>query len=134
MFYNLKFSNEIIDFLNVNSTSKISLILLHGDSSHLEDIGNYIMRDSNEVDILTYLPKGKYVDDNIMFNVNKSRVRIKIGRFIKKFIKDSSFKNFDISDKDIEKFVNLFKSYFNSDPEKLMVVFGQDIKKMVSTR
>lgn len=129
MFDKLKFDNEMLEFLYSNSTSRISVVLLHGDSNILEEIGNYIRRDINQIDTLTYLPKGKYINDNIMFNVDKSRVKIKIGRFIKKFIKESSFKSLNISDKEIENFVNLFKSYFNSNTNELTVISGEEIKK-----
>lgn len=129
MFDKLKFDNEMIEFLYKNSISRISVVLLHGDSNILEDIGNYIRRDKNQIDTLTYLPKGKYINDDIMFSVDKSRVKIKIGRFIKKFIKESTFKDLNISDKDIENFVNLFKSYFNSNTDELIVVSGEEIKK-----
>lgn len=129
MFDKLKFDNEMLEFLYANSASKISVVLLHGDSNIIEEFGNYIRRDPNQIDTLTYLPKGKYIYDNAMINVDKSRVKIKVGRFIKKFIKESTFTNLGISDKEIENFVNLFKSYFNSDTNELSIVSGEDIRK-----
>lgn len=57
------------------------------------------------------------------------RVKIKIGRFLKKFLLERSMKEYGLCMKDIEGFVNLFKSYFNTDPKALKIIQGDDILK-----
>lgn len=125
----LNFDNEIMNFLN-DTGSKISMILLHGDSTLVNEVGNFIKRDKEQTDCVTYLPKSKYKDfDTSLFDVSKSRVKIKVGRFINKFLKDKSLTELNISNKDIEDFVNLFKSYFNLNTNDLIIVEGEDIQK-----
>jgi hypothetical protein len=66
------------------------------------------------------------------FKEKKNRVSIKIGRFVRKFLSEQSFRDFGISNKDIESFVNLYKSYFTPDKNNLIIVEGEDIKKWYS--
>ena len=56
-------------------------------------------------------------------------LNIKFGRFLKKFLSKSAFSELNITDSEIEKFVNFFKSYFNSSIDNLKVVEGDDILK-----
>lgn len=125
----LNFDNEMINFLHTTSGSKVSIALLHGDSNIINEVGNFIKRDYNNIDTVTYLPIKRYESDPKYFDVEKGRVKIKIGRFIKKFINEESMKKLNISCKDVENFVNIFKSYFNSQVEKLKIVEGDEILK-----
>jgi hypothetical protein len=132
MFDNLYFEKELVDFLHITSTCKVSMLLLNASGSLLKDTGNFIKRDSCKLDYLTYIPKSKYnKDDNIpnYFRTEKGRVSIKVGRFIMKFLSKNVIKEFGVSDSDIELFVNLFKSYFTPSKNNLKIVEGDDIFK-----
>lgn len=130
MFGRLNFDNEMMDFLYATSNSRISVALLHGDSELINEVGNFIKRDTEQMDSVTYLPKSRYEEfDSSLFSVDKARVKIKIGRFINKFLKEKALKDLIISPKEVEDFVNLFKSYFNSNTDSLIVVEGEDIQK-----
>lgn len=126
----LNFDNEMMNFLYATSNSRISVVLLHSDSNLINEVGNFVKRDTYHIDSVTYLPKSRYKEfDSSLFNVDKARVKIKIGRFINKFLKEKTLNDLNISNKEIEDFVNLFKSYFNSNPDNLIVVEGVDIQK-----
>lgn len=124
----LIFNDEMYSFLQfAQKESIIAALLLQGGESHLFDEGNYIKTEPNEVDVISFVPKSKIekVDDPW----NESRTKIKIGRFIKKFLTEFSVKEFGVNDSLIEKFVNIYKSYFSRDITKLKIVEGDDILK-----
>jgi hypothetical protein len=124
----LIFDDEMYHFLHfAQRDSIIAALFLQGDSSHINDEGNYIKRSSDEIDVVSFLPKSKY--EKVEDNWENGRVKIKIGRFVKKFLTEFSFKNFKVTDALIEKFVNLYKSYFSRDISKLKIVEGNDILK-----
>jgi len=135
MFGRLYFDRELINFLNITSNSKISMIFLNASGSALiNEEGNFIKRDKNDIDLLSYYPISKINSDKTLdyFKEKKNRVSIKIGRFVRKFLSEQSFRDFNISDKDIESFVNLFKSYFTPDKNNLLIVESDEIKKWYS--
>lgn len=130
MFTRLYFDHELMSFLAITSASKISMVLSNASGSMINDVGNFITRSKEEIDSVTYIPKNKYDDTSEigdLFNQQKGRVKIKIGRFIKKFISQNIINELGISDKDIEEFVNIFKSYFIPSKNNLIVVDGGDI-------
>lgn len=131
MFNRLIFDHEMCNFLERANNRKISSVLLHGMTGYISEEGNFICRESGSMDTLSYLPKSKYkvVDNKDPFSDGIGRVNIKIGRFLKKFLSKSSFEDLGITDSEIEKFVNFFKSYFGSRVEDLKVVEGEDILK-----
>jgi len=123
----------MITFLERGDNMRISQILIHGMSGFIKEEGNFIKREEGKFDTLSYLPKNRY---DILQNHEKDpfgsgigRTTIKIGRFVKKFLTQEAFEEFNIKDSDVENFVNFYKSYFNSDPTKLKVVDGDDILK-----
>lgn len=124
----LIFDNEMVDFLAfAQRDTIIAALLLQGSESHIKDEGNYIKVESNEVDVISFLPKSKFEKvDDVWQN---GRIKIKIGRFIRRFLTEFSIKNFSIDDKAIEKFVNIYKSYFSRDVSKLKIVEGSEILK-----
>ena len=130
MFVRLYFDHELMNFLAITSASKISMVLSNASGSMINEVGNFITMSKEEIDSVTYIPKNKY-DDTLeigaLFNQQKGRVKIKIGRFIKKFISQNIINELGISDKDIEEFVNIFKSYFIPSKNNLIVVDGGDI-------
>jgi hypothetical protein len=113
---------------------RISQILIHGMSGLIKEEGNFIKREEGQIDTLSYLPNKKYEiiksdESKDPFGLGIGRTNIKVGRFIKKFLTKSAFDEFSITDSDVEKFVNYYKSYFNLDQSKLKIVSGDDIKK-----
>jgi hypothetical protein len=128
----LIFDYNLTQFLSSNSNI-ISLILLNGDSDILNTEYNYICKtDDNSISYLT-LSKIN-ISDNIydvysLLNQEKNRTTIKVGRFISKIINKNCYERFSITNKMIEEFVNLYKSYFNSNEKNLHVVSNNDIKK-----
>lgn len=124
----LIFDNEMYEFLHfAQRDSIIAALLLQGDNSNIIDEGNYIKRVDNEIDAVSFLPKSKY--EKVEDNWTNGRVKIRIGRFVRKFLTDFSLKNWHISDALIEKFVNIYKSYFSRDTSKLKIIEGEEILK-----
>jgi hypothetical protein len=124
----LIFNNEMFEFLQfAQRDSIIAALLLQGDSSHINDEGNYVKRTDDEIDVVSFLPKSKY--EKVEDNWENGRTKIKIGRFVRKFLTEFSFKNFNITDVTIENFVNLYKSYFSRDTSKLKIFEGEEILK-----
>jgi hypothetical protein len=124
----------MLNFLDRSHNIRISQILIHGMSGLIKEEGNFIKRVDGTIDTLSYLPVKKYSaiqndQSKDPFGDGVGRQTIKVGRFIKKFLSENAFQEFGIKDSDVEKFVNLYKSYFNYDPEKLKIVEGEDVKK-----
>ena len=93
----LIFNDEMYQFLQfAQRDSIIAALFLQGDSSHINDEGNYIKRVDDEIDVVSFLPKSKY--EKVEDNWENGRVKIKIGRFVRKFLTEFSFKNFKITD------------------------------------
>lgn len=127
----LIFDYNLTQFLSSNSNI-ISLILLNGDSDILITDYNYISKqDDNSISYLTLskIDNVDILDSHLLFNETKNRISIKIGRFINKILKKDSYEKFSITNKTIEDFVNLYKSYFNSNEKNLHIVSGNEIKK-----
>lgn len=121
----LIFTTELLEFLNfAKQDSIIAQILLEGKSTHIKDFANYISKLNGEV---SYIPSSKI--DKVDDVWKNCRVPIKVGRFIKKIFTDFAIINFEINDQEIERFVNLFRSYFTQDESKLIIVSGEQIKK-----
>ena len=124
----LIFNDEMFSFLQfAQRESIIAALFLQGDSSHINDEGNYIKRVEDEIDVVSFLPKSKY--EKVENEWENGRIKIKIGRFIRKFLTDFSIQNFKVTDQMIEKFVNLYKSYFSRDTSKLKIFEGEDVLK-----
>lgn len=134
MYNRLIFDHEMMNFLDRSTHFRISQILIHGMSGLIKEEGNFVKREDDEIDTLSYLPKSKYDiikndEGKDPFGDGVGRTKIKVGRFIKRFLSKNAFEEFGINDSDVEKFVNYYKSYFNYDPKKLIVIEGEDIKK-----
>jgi hypothetical protein len=133
MFNRLIFDGEMINFLERRG-GRIPQILIHGMGGLISEEGNFIKRVDGTIDTLSYLPKSKFdiIQKDVMkdpFGPGIGRVNIKIGRFVRKFLNQQAFDEFSISDSDVEKFVNFYKSYFNFSEKNLKIVDGEDIKK-----
>ncbi len=85
----LIFDNEMYGFLQfAQRDSIIAALFLQGDNSHINDEGNYIKRDNDEIDVVSFLPKSKY--EKVENEWENGRVKIKIGRFVRKFLTEFS--------------------------------------------
>lgn len=125
MFGRLIFDLQIKEFLSNYYFNKLSLVLLHGGSNSIIEEGNFFSVDDTDCNYITYLPKSKYKklgDDIDPWAKGIGRSRIRIGRFLNKFLIDKD-------PQDIEEFVNLWKSYFGQTITDIKVVEGADILK-----
>lgn len=119
--------SDIFDFL-VNNNHLISSLILQ---SHTNRDINYVSHgDSGET--ISYLPMNKY--NSLFYDFNPygrgvGRVKLKIGRFIRKIITEDSLIRYKVKDEDIEFFVNLYKSWFEPINYRLEIVQGEDIRK-----
>jgi len=131
MYNRIIFGPGILEFIEKTSNcNRISLLLINGNFDNLlNHEGNYVDRDLSSDDGITYLPVSKYekIEVDPFNDKGIGRTSIRIGRFIRKFIKKEAFKRFDITDKDVESFVNIYKSFFIRKPENLKIVTGKDI-------
>lgn len=134
----LMFDNELFNFLNINSNNIISIILLNGDKNVLNTEFNYFVRKPNDNTFVSYIPTNKihpnedmnsiYFNHSKFLTEEKNRTPIRIGRLLTKLIKKESFETFNITNKDIEDFVNTYKSHFDFDEKKLQIVSSKEIK------
>ncbi len=129
MFYNFSIDDNLRNFLVfcINSgASKISNIISRDE--FLNPIGNYFkVEDFGHV---SFIPKSKLpiVQSDPTSDV-KYRTKIRIGRFVSKIIKKEFISIYGVNSDDIEIFVNIFKSYFDSDVSNLSIVEGDEILK-----
>lgn len=123
----LTFDREMLNFLSfAQRESIIAALFLQGDRSHIIEEGNFI-KTEDDIDVISYLPVSKY--EKVEDQWKNGRVKIKIGRFVRKFLTDFSIQNFRVDDAGIEKFVNIYKSYFSRDTSKLKIVEGDELLK-----
>lgn len=127
MIDNLKFDNEFCEFISsTNRICRVSNILSHNDKPLFKYEGDFIKVD--EIDTISFVPKSK-LSISSGFSETKYRTKMKVGRFVKKFLRKETLQMFNINDFEIENFVNLFKSFFDNDITKFKVVSGKEIKK-----
>jgi hypothetical protein len=123
MFGRLIFSSEVADFLMTNQNNPVAKKIIF--SGGFVEEGNFICIKSEERGTsLTYLPKSKYpkLEKFDAYGEKIGRTSIKPGRFIKKFFPE-------ISEVQVDEFVNLFKSHFDQSISELKIVEGSDILK-----
>ncbi len=130
-FYNI---NDLVvdsyfkDFL-VSTKNKCCRMILCVESSGK---CNFIAP-SDKTDMISYLPKNrqvKVIENRIdPFSEEAGRNRMKVGRLIAVLFSEDILKEFDITNADIEEFVNLYKSFFSLDSITFKVVEGEEIKK-----
>jgi len=129
MFERLNFDENFCNFIeDTRNLHIISNLLFNGSSTFIKNEGNFIKVVVDEFDTVSFVPKSKLSLSN-GFSEEKYRTEIKIGRFVKKFIKKEVLQSYHINDSLIEEFVNLFKSYFDNDISKFKIISGPEIKK-----
>lgn len=130
MFDKLIFDIKFFNFIeNTRRICRVSELIRHDNGVFLKNIGSYIKIETDEIDVVSYIPKSKLIFTKNGFEEDKYRVRIKIGRFINKIFKKEIFENHLVQIRDIESFVNIFKSYFSIDPTTFKIISGDEIYK-----
>jgi len=128
----LNFSQELILFIDsTQNLCKISDLLrfsIRNSNRIIKFEGDFIKENPQSCDTISFVPTNKLLGCD-GFNEIKHRTTIKIGRFVNKFFKKEVIKEFQITDQDIEIFVNIFKSYFSTDSNNFKIVEGEEIKK-----
>lgn len=130
MFGRLLFDDDMVNFLDrISGESKIALLLLNSNNKIINEVGNFIKSEAGEIDVVSYLPKSKYSKTDRIdgFSDGIGRVKIRVGRFINRFLSESTRFSFSITDRDVEEFVNIYKSYFSKDESRLKIVSGEEI-------
>lgn len=129
MSHNFNFDSELTKFiLETRHLSKIIDIVEYRGGHYLRKSGDFIKKEDGN-DTISYIPKSKLALEHNGFDDTKYRIKIKIGRFVNKFLNESAFQDWGVTNYDIESFVNLYKSYFDSDETRLQIVEGDDILK-----
>jgi hypothetical protein len=81
-------------------------------------------------DTISYLPEKK--NDNLglqdPFSDGIGRVKVKVGRIVNKLFSKEILQGY-VSPRDVEHFVNSFKSHFDEDNQYYKIVEGEEIKK-----
>lgn len=127
MFHTSNIDKNFRDFLRYTSdTCRISGVFFH--DQYLVHAGDYI-KVEKEVGTISFIPKDKLTLDHGGFEDTKFRVKTRIGRFVRKFIKKDTFSYFNITEEEVEEYVNLYKSYFSEDPSKFVVISGPELLK-----
>lgn len=122
----LNFTTELTQFLEFAAReSIIAQIILDGRKENIKYEGDFIGFLDQES--LTYLPVSKI--EKVEDPWRDCRTKIKVGRFIRKFFTEFAMIGFSIQDTHIEKFVNIYKSYFSRDLTKLKIVEGDELRK-----
>jgi len=94
---------------------------------------NWIRRSIDNPEMMSYLPVKKYNDNIDPFEDGVGRMQVKTGKFINKLLTRKYFEDYNIKDKDIENFVNLFKAESTKyEGTYFKVVEGYDINKYYS--
>lgn len=124
----LQATYEIQEFLwkYYHDSPVIQFLCQLTDDEEATDTLNFLQVKEN--DWVYFSPDSKYPNTNWnKFDWEKQKVEAqstKIGRIVKQLLP----KNTDITDKDIEKFVNIWKSYFIGDNSTFEEVKGEKIK------
>ena len=122
---NLTVDFEFFQFLLNNSCLVTNVFMSLEFANDL----NYIApSDSN--DKITYLPTNKFSEREGFdpFGEGIGRVKVKVGRFINKILPNHIMEKMNISNQDIEVFVNYYKSWFDRSKYHLKVVEGEEIR------
>lgn len=125
---NLYVDPYLKDFL-LSNHNKINRMILCVET--LSDVN--FLSPSDKADMISYLPKNKkakvIMSGSDPFSAVDDRARMKVGRLIGKLFSNETLKEFDVSVKDIEEFVNAYKSFFNMDKIVMKIVEGVELKK-----
>lgn len=119
-------NQDFFQFL-MNNNSLITSIFINIE---LGDDINYLAPTEFQ-DKISYLPKEKFIDEETFdpFAKKIGRVTLKVGRFINKFISSELMVKYGVTKHEVEKFVNLYKSWFDPTKYVLKIVEGEDIRK-----
>ena len=122
----LKFDDELWGFIDYASQRSVIGQIFADGGSAINIEGNFFKYEGSS-DMVTYLPASKF--EKVEKPWEQGRTSIKIGRFVRKFVNENAIRYYEINDRMIEQFVNMFKSYFTQDESMLEIVEGKDIMK-----
>ena len=122
---------DIFQFL-MNNEGIITSVLINLDLG--QDVNYLSITESH--DKISYLPIDKFKHDTDFDPYNKGigRVSLKIGRFIGKILSKDIMDKFGITKTEVEKFVNSYKSWFDTSKYIFKVVQGEEIRKWYNER
>lgn len=119
---------RLYDFLSVDRTEVSRIFRNYSNTGEI----NYLTLSEENSDCIKFLPrkkvpeiKGWAFDYDGVLKSNENKTEIKIGRAIRKLL---DFKKYNISDKQLEDFVNSFKSFFDSSLITFEIVDGERIR------
>lgn len=125
---NLTISGEFKDFILATNHCRVTAVITSFQTS--PDVNFLDITD--KIDTVSYLPASKIEavlgNDIDPYSDNIGRISIKIGRLISKLFPKNLIEQY-ISPSDIEQFVNLYKSFFDTSNQKIEIVSGEDIRK-----
>lgn len=115
------------DFL-VSTRSKVcALFLCYQKTGDIDFVGP-----SDKPDMVSYLPGNrvaKVVSGGIdPFSDEAGRARMSVGRLVGRMFSQDALADFSVGPKDIESFVNSYKSFFDTTGVRLDVVDGESIR------
>lgn len=129
---NIMYSNKFLDLLSYIKSNKVAEELIKICAVDIPTKSNFIdVTKSN--DMVSFMPDRKATDllnsdgEELDLYANPNRCNIKVGRLAKALLDAANIK---VTDKDIEDFVNAYKSMFDVLNDKLRqfdVVYGDDI-------
>ena len=131
MLHNLNFDTEFSSFLRESRGLSSIVDIIVCRSQYLKRVGDFIKKEEGN-DNISYIPKSKLTLIHEGFEDTKYRTKIKIGRFVGKFISEDAIRDYGITNYDTENFVNLFKSFFDRDESRLRVIEGPEVLKYYS--
>lgn len=119
---NLTVEKSFFDFIT-NQDNLICRIILNGETKE----GINFLAPTSKKDFISGLKTSKFIEGNDPFT-QKGRETMKIGKLISKLIPEKYIERYNIKESDVEYFVNLYKSWFDTDNLEYRIVEGKDIK------
>jgi hypothetical protein len=119
-------SDKIFKFVETNRYNSLILELLYLNHVDVSRYGLYINRvcdyiDFKDMESVSYTP----IKDGQL--QEKHRTSSRFGRLISKLINKTAITSFNITSRQFEDCVNLYKNYFDSNLENLKILSGSDI-------
>lgn len=116
--------SKFYEFIRSSNTRVAALICNFETSPEIRFIA------VESADTISYLPEKKSQNIGLQdpFSDGIGRVKVKVGRIVNKLFSQEILKHYTTS-RDVEYFVNSFKSHFDEDNQWFKIVEGEEIKK-----
>lgn len=129
----MTFHNDFYNFLIRNSANKVCSILLQSQDlpkNTFLNLIDYIKPETNSIVSFTPIDKLKKAKKSVYIDpFDFRRVRSKVGRLVSKILSEEGYQVYSVSNSDVEDFTNRYKSFFEREETKFIVVSGEDIRK-----